>query len=270
MSSLLRSLFPRSSQPSRSSRSRRSRRGWTTMHPAVRSSRRRREAFLKRRRTTRGVRPGVESLESRAMLAADDIVVSLVGNQLVLTLDPAGTAITNLSTSYAAQAGVLRVTAQSAGTLSAAAAIPGVTIDPASDTISVNLKTVTKFAGISVVGDSGTDVVTIGPGGVNLAAVTRGAAAQSLSIDTGTGLSDAIVIASPVSAKAAGDVNLLTEGQATKHGILLSANVTSPAGSQTFAGAVTLEGDVTVKAGKVITVVSTVDGDQRLTVFEAQ
>ena len=89
------------------------------------------------------------------MLAADDIVVSLVGNQLVLTLDPAGTAITNLSTSYASKAGVLMITAASGGTLSAAAAIPGVTIDPATDTIAVNLKTVTKFAGISVVGDTG-------------------------------------------------------------------------------------------------------------------
>ena len=47
---------------------------------------------------------------------------------------------------------------------------------------------------------------------------------------------------------------------------MLSANVTSPRGSQTFAGSVTLADDVTVKAGKVITFASTVDGDSRLTV----
>ncbi|MFM7519530.1 MAG: beta-propeller fold lactonase family protein [Planctomycetota bacterium] len=101
---------------------------------------------------------------------------------------------------------------------------------------------------------------------MNLAAVTKGAAGQSLSIDTGVGTSDAIVIASAVSAKGAGPVSLTTQGQATKHGILLSANVLAPTGSQTFAGSVTLESDVTVKAGKVITFAATVDGDQRLTV----
>jgi hypothetical protein len=207
------------------------------------------------------------------MLAADDIVVSLVANQLVLTLDPAGTAITNLSTAYASKAGVLTIMAASAGKLSWAAPIPGITINPATDTIAVNLKTVTKFAGISVIGDAGIDTVTIGPGGVNLAAVTKGAAAQGLSIDTGTGLADSIRIVSPVSAKGAGPVSLTTQGQAAKHGILLAANVTSPAGSQTFAGGVTLLSDVTVAAGKVITFASTVDarflaggGSSRLTV----
>jgi len=98
------------------------------------------------------------------MLAADDIIVSLVGNQVVLTLDPAGTTVTDLSTAYATKAGVLTITAVSAGKLSAAAPIPGVTIDPATDTIAVELKTVTKFAGISVKGGDKTDLVTIGPG----------------------------------------------------------------------------------------------------------
>jgi hypothetical protein len=233
--SLLRSLFARSRQP-------------------VPSRRR------------RSVRPGVESLESRAMLAADDIIVSLVGNQVVLTLDPAGTAITNLSTAYASKAGVLTITAASAGTLSAAAPIPGITINPAADTIAVNLNTIPKFAGISVLGGEGSDLITIGPGGVNLAAVTRGAARQSLSIDTGAGLADAVVVANPVAAKGAGSVNFTTAGQATEHGIILAANVTAPTGSQTFAGSVTLDSNVTVTAGTTITFASTVDGSSRLMV----
>ncbi|MFM7136056.1 MAG: hypothetical protein ACKO1M_03160, partial [Planctomycetota bacterium] len=200
------------------------------------------------------------------MLAADDILVSLVGNRVVLTLDAVGTSITNLSTAYASKAGVLSITAASAGKLFSAAPIPGITINPASDTIAVNLNTVAKFAGISVVGGAGTDLVTVGPGGVNLAAVTKGLAGQGLSIDTKAGSADTIVITNPVVAKGAGAVSLTTQGQATKHGILLSANVTSPAGSQTFAGSVTLGSDVTVNAGKVITFASTVDGDGRLTV----
>ncbi|MEX0688258.1 MAG: right-handed parallel beta-helix repeat-containing protein, partial [Pirellulales bacterium] len=210
---------------------------------------------------------GFGPLEARAMLAADDIVVSLVANQLVLTLDSAGTAITDLSTTFASKTRVLSITAASAGTLSLAAPITGVTIDPATDTISVDLKTLKTFAGISVVGSTGTDRVVIGKAGVNLAAVTKGAAAQSLSIDTGTGASDAIVIASPVSAKGAGSVSLASQGQAIDFGIILQANVTSPAGSQTFGGAVSLESrGISVTAGQVITFASTVDGDQRLTV----
>ncbi|MFM1903476.1 MAG: hypothetical protein RLZZ440_1376, partial [Planctomycetota bacterium] len=200
------------------------------------------------------------------MLAANDILVSLAGNQVVLTLDPAGTAVTNLSTNYDSQAGVLQITAASVGALSAAAPIPGVTVDPATDTVSVDLKTVSAFAGISVVGEAGTDSVTIGPGGVNLASVNLGGAQQGLSIDTGVGTADEIVVANPISTKGRGDVSLVTQGQATEHGIVLAANVTAPLGSQSFLGSVTLGNTVTTTAGNAITFASTVDGDKRLTV----
>jgi hypothetical protein len=55
------------------------------------------------------------------MLAADDILVSLAGNRVVLTLDPAGAEITNLGTSYNAASGVLTITAAIKGTISTAA-----------------------------------------------------------------------------------------------------------------------------------------------------
>jgi len=225
MSSLVRGLFPRSRRPVRSSRRRRGlpRRAGQAWGRKGKAAARRRSR--NRRRIEPGVRPDLESLEARAMLAADDIVVSLVGNQVVLTLDPAGTEVTNLSTTYAPRAGMLRINAASAGTLSSAAPIPGITIDPATDTIAVNLKTIPTFAGISVVGDVGTDSVTIGPGGVNLAAVTRGAAAQGLNIDTGAGVSDTIVVANAVSTKGRGDISFTTKGQPTKQGILLAAIV---------------------------------------------
>lgn len=66
------------------------------------------------------------------MLAADDVVVSLVGNQVVLALDPAGVAITDLHTAYNAASNVLTITAaRSAGTLTRAAPIPGLTVNSA-------------------------------------------------------------------------------------------------------------------------------------------
>ncbi len=66
---------------------------------------------------TSGRLRGLEGLESRAMLAADDILVSLVGDQVVLALDPAGAQISDLSTSYAANTGLLTINAVTAGTL---------------------------------------------------------------------------------------------------------------------------------------------------------
>ena len=176
MPSLVRSLFPRSRQPVRSSRRRGARprragQAWGRKRKAEE-----RRGSLNRRRSQRGVRPGLESLESRAMLAADDITVSLVGNQVVLTLDPAGTTVTDLSTAYATKAGVLTITAASAGKLSAAAPIPGVTIDPATDTIAVNLKTIPTFAGISVMGATAAPATRARSGPVKMAATAAMAA----------------------------------------------------------------------------------------------
>ncbi len=63
------------------------------------------------------------------MLAADDVAVSLVGSQIVLTLDPAGTAITDLHTTYNAASNQLTITAASAGTLTTQGATPGIPTD---------------------------------------------------------------------------------------------------------------------------------------------
>ena len=135
--------------------------------------RRRREVFAAQyARDVGGARgmefAGVDVLEQRAMLAADDIGVSVVSNQVVLSLDPAGTSITDFTTSYAASTGVLTITAATAGTISSAAPISGITINPAADTIGVDLKIIKSFAGIKIVGADGVDSVTVGSGGVNL------------------------------------------------------------------------------------------------------
>jgi len=198
------------------------------------------------------------------MLAADDILVSLIGNRVALTLDPMGVEITNLRTAYNPASGVLTITAATAGKISTTAPIGGISVDTKADTISVNLKTLANFAGVSVVGGAGTDSVTIGSGGVNLAGVIRGAVAQGVSINTGAGTNDTIAITGRIVAKGAGAVNLVTQGQPGIHGILLAASTTAPLGSQTFTGAVTLLGDVAIRAGGDISFSSTIDGAGKL------
>jgi lipocalin len=229
-------------------------------------SRRRRimDGSRRRGRRSAGGQPGIEGLESRAMLAADDILVGLVGNRVMLTLDPQGAAITNLATTYNAQAARLTITAATAGSLSMAAPVNGISINAVADTITVDLKKITKFAGLSIVGGAKTDSVRIGPGGVNLAAVGRGAAAQGLSIDTGAGASDSIAIAGQIVAKGAGAVSLATMGQGVTHGILMASNVVTAGGSQSFGGGVTLLNGVTLQAGGDLSFSSTIDGFGRL------
>ena len=198
------------------------------------------------------------------MLAADDVLVGLSGNWVTLTLDPQGAAITNLATTYHAPTGRLTITAATAGSLAMAAPVNGITVDAVADTITVNLKKITKFAGLSIVGGANTDSVTIGPGGVNLAAIGRGAAAQGLSIDTGAGAGDSISIAGRIVAKGAGAVSLATQGEGVAHGILMASNVVTASGSQSFGGGVTLLNGVALQAGGDISFSSTIDGFGRL------
>ena len=198
------------------------------------------------------------------MLAADDILVGLVGNRVVLTLDPQGAAITNLATTYNAPEARLTITAVTAGSLALDAPVNGISVDTAADTITVDLKKITKFAGLSIVGGAGTDSVRIGPGGVNLAAIGRGAAAQGLFIDTRAGADDSIAIAGQIVAKGAGAVSLATKGEGVTHGILMASNVVTAIGSQSFGGGVTLLNGVALQAGSDISFSSTIDGFGRL------
>ncbi len=201
------------------------------------------------------------------MLAADDVLVGLAGSWVKLTLAPEGAAITNLATTYDAPAARLTITAATAGTLAMAAPVTGISIDPVADTITVDLKTIKKFAGLSIVGGVNTDSVRIGPGGVNLAAIGRGAAAQGLSIDTGAGAGDSIAIAGQIVAKGAGAVSLATMGEGVAHGILMASNVVTARGSQSFGGGVTLLNGVALQAGGDISFSSTIDGFGRLQLF---
>lgn len=232
-------------------------RGGSDRRPGSFRPRRGRRRDMERMGSTRA---GFDVLEPRAMLAANDIVVSLAGDRVVLTLDDLGARIADLSTAYSPSTKVLTITAASSGTISTNAA--GITV--ADEEIAVNLTKIRNFAGFSIVGGAGPDSITIGPRGINLAGVARGAANQGVSIDTGEGDTDAITITGPVASKGAGMVGLTTSGRGAGSGVVLAADVTSARGGQTYAGAVTLETDATLSAGGTIAFLSTVDGASRL------
>jgi len=129
-------------------------------------------------------------------------------------------------------------------------------------TITVSLTTIPTFAGISLVGNSGVDSVTIGSGGINLAAITKGAADQGFSVNTMAGVTDRVRILNPIVTKGAGSVAITTLGVGSTQGIRLKASVTSAgASSQSYSGAVTLQANPMLSSGTGgIVFSSTLDG----------
>jgi len=114
--------------------------------------------------------------------SANDAVVSLDNsNQVVLTLSSSGTTLSDVHTSFNSVNNTLTITAATSGTLltGPAAGIAGITINSGSDSITLDLNTLVNFAGLVIVGNSGTDSITIGTGGVDLSSVTTGALNQS-------------------------------------------------------------------------------------------
>ncbi|MFM8524155.1 MAG: hypothetical protein ACKOCM_00795 [Cyanobacteriota bacterium] len=161
-------------------------------------------------------------------------------NVLTLTLDNFGVEISSLFTSYNSIARTLTVTAQTAGTISASTPLTGVAINTATDTIAINLDQFPRFAGLSILGGDGNDKIQIGTDGINLAAVTKGAAALSFSIDTGKGTADTISFGSAIKAKGSGAVTLAS------------------------LGSLSLAADSLISAGGAITFEATIDGHQSL------
>ncbi|MFM8496009.1 MAG: beta strand repeat-containing protein, partial [Planctomycetia bacterium] len=99
---------------------------------------------------------------------AGDIVVSVVDNRVVITLPSTGTTVSNLSTRYVPRGGRLVITVAADGPLTGGGT--GVTVNDVADTVTVRLAELPGVSGIDVIGGGGTDLITIGPGGINLAA----------------------------------------------------------------------------------------------------
>jgi VCBS repeat-containing protein len=215
-----------------------------------------------------GVLPAGTQTFTLVVNQQNDITVSVVNNVVVLALATQGVVISDFSTSYNSWSKQLTITAKSRG---AGGAITGggtgIRVNGTSGTITVDLAKLTGFAGISVVGTAATDAITIGRGGVNLAAVSAGAGSQSFRIDTGAGVADVITVASAISAKGSGVVTLTTLGGSYGGRIQLGGTVTTVTGSQSYVGDVTLVGDTTLSAGTggSIQLAGRIDGARRLT-----
>ena len=200
-------------------------------------------------------------------LQTDDIVVSVSGDsEIVLRLASKGVTISDLRTAYSAKANTVTITAVNGGTIFTRS--PGIAVNSATGTITVSLAAIPAFAGVSIVGGNGTDSITLGPGGVNLAAVAGGGASQSFRIDTGSGVTDLIAVSRPIVAKGAGVVSLATAATGATGGIRLAAAVTTGSGAQTYAGPAILAANTAIGSGinGDITFAGTLDGARTLTV----
>lgn len=118
----------------------------------------------------------------------------------VVQLAGTGTTIRNLATQYlpATRRLVLTVAADRPLTGSG----PGLVVNPRAGTVTVSLAQLPRFRGIVVAGTGATDRIMLGPHGVNLAAVTAGAASQAFMISTRLG-ADVVTGRSPVRTKGA-------------------------------------------------------------------
>jgi VCBS repeat-containing protein len=191
---------------------------------------------------------------------SDDVVVTVDQNDnVLLSLSPRGATITDLHTAYDARRKTLTITAAGDGTMSGEGS--GISVNAAARTVTVRLDVFTTFAGIVVAGSSGTDSVTIGRQGVNLAVVKVGGVDQAFVVNTGTGVGDRLVIGGPVTTKGTGNAHFTVAGD---RGIALAAPVRTPGGWQGYTGDVTLATNASLTAGGAITFGAAVDGRRNL------
>ncbi|NBR07931.1 MAG: hypothetical protein EBT92_19510, partial [Planctomycetes bacterium] len=167
--------------------------------------------------------------------SAGDAVVSLDNSsQVVLTLSSSGTAITDFHTTYNSAANTLTITAATTGTLLTApsAGIAGISIiNGSTDTITLDLNLLVNFAGLVIVGNSGTDSVTIGTGGVDLSAVTTGAANLSFTANIlGTSNStSALTLSNDIKTKGSASSIYLSAGTINGSGLITTPSITMTA-----------------------------------------
>ncbi len=196
-----------------------------------------------------------------------DVTVTVIDDVVTIALAPDGVTITNLSTQFNRRAGTLVITLTGAGVIEGSGA--GVTIPAGSEAVRVNLAELPGFAGLAVRGGAGTDQITVGRKGIDLAAVRRGGPNQSLTIDTGDGDADVLTAAGAISTKGAGGLALATSGTGAAAGIQLAGQLRSPEGPVAIAGPTMLRTDTKVIAGGAVTFSGTIDGARRLTISTA-
>ena len=183
-------------------------------------------------------------------------VVSLEDDRLFLRLSGAGTTIRNLSTQYLPASRRLVLTVAADRPLTGGGT--GLVVNPRAGTVTVSLAQLPQFKGIVVVGTGATDRITLGPQGVNLAALTAGDANQGFVIHTGMG-ADVVTVRSPVRTKGADGGFIVSAAT-----ISLGAAINTGPGLQRYLSPTRLVGDTSLTGG-TITFDTNVDGAHRLT-----
>ncbi|MCX6942210.1 MAG: hypothetical protein NTX09_16030 [Verrucomicrobia bacterium] len=152
---------------------------------------------------------GLTSATQSITPTSPGLVVSHSGGVLQVTMNSSRT-ISDLHTAVSGGGSTLLITVVHDGVgLSLSGAPAGVSTDYSS-VITVDLSSFTTFAGITVVGSSSADTVTIGSGGVDLSATTGGAANQSFTINTGSG-ADVVNFSNIIKTKGTGAVSITSE-----------------------------------------------------------
>jgi len=184
--------------------------------------------------------------------------VSVVGTDVVITLG-ATENITDLNTSTAAAVITVNTVGSANNTLTGTPT--GVTVT--NNTVVIDTAAFATFTGISVVGGSGVNAVTVGATGIDLTAGTTAATAQKVSLDLTTGGgADTLTVSGVIKTKgagvatlssptvtigAAGDITTTTGAVAigfTGAAISTAGDVTTTSGAIGYTGAVTLTGNV--------------------------
>jgi gliding motility-associated-like protein len=127
---------------------------------------------------------------------------SVIDNVLTLKLPSGGTTISDLHSSLSGNTLTLTVS-NSQNSLVLASDVSGISTDGTSS-ITVDLAQFSTFAGLSVLGNSGTDLVTIGAGGLDFSTVP-GAADQLISLNLSSA-TDQLTIANTIKTKGTGDI----------------------------------------------------------------
>ncbi|MFM8530556.1 MAG: hypothetical protein ACKOD2_12955, partial [Ilumatobacteraceae bacterium] len=185
-----------------------------------------------------------------------DTVVSMEDDYLVVQLAGTGTTIRNLATQYLPATRRLVLTVAADRPLTGGG--PGLVVNRRAGTVTVSLAQLPRFRGIIVAGTGATDRITLGPQGVNLAAVTAGAASQAFVISTRLG-ADVVTVRSPVRTKGA-DGGFVVEAAT----INLGAAINTALGQQRYRGQTRLVPPTSLTGG-MIEIDSSLDGAHRLT-----
>ena len=130
-----------------------------------------------------------------------------VKNVLTLTLTATGVRISDLHTAVSGNNLIITATNTKSEIVLDGAIPMGITTDGTS-TVTVDLTTVTGFAGLAVVGGAAADTVVIGSGGIDLSVTPAGAANQLVRIDLGAAYTNILRASNTIVSKAGGAIEL--------------------------------------------------------------